>query len=218
MSFNPKIADRFHLTMSRSWWVVLAALLASTSIFAQGTVGSTGAQVSGLTASDMLTNIANQIPNVMRMVTAIAYVLGMYFIIYALMKLKEFGEARTMMSSQHHLKGPLIYLAVGTLLLYLPSAVQSGLTTFWTNPNPYEYEENTSQYAGVMSNALVVVQLFGTIAFIRGLVILSHAGEQHGGGQNSVGKGLTHIIGGVFCINIYQFVQMVFATLGISVS
>lgn len=218
MLFNLKITDRLSLTISRSWWVILAALLASTSLFAQGgTVGSTGTTVTGMTASDMLTNISSQIPSVMRMVTAIAYVMGMYFIIFGLLKLKEFGEARTMMSTQHHLRTPLTYLAVGTLLLYLPSSVQSGLTTFWANPNPYEYEENTSEYAGVMSHALIAVQLFGTIAFIRGLMILSKSGEQHGG-QDSVGKGLTHVIGGVFCINIYQFVQMVFATLGISVS
>lgn len=218
MSFNLKLIDRLLLSLSRSWWVILAALFVSTSLFAQGgQVGSTGTTVTGLTASDMLTNISNQIPNIMRMVTAIAYVMGMYFIIFGLFKLKEFGEARTMMSTQHHLKTPLTYLAVGTLLLYLPSAVQSGLTTFWADPNPYEYEENTSEYAGVMSHALVAVQLFGTIAFIRGLMILSHSGEQHGG-QNSVGKGLTHVIGGIFCINIYQFVQMIFATLGISVS
>lgn len=209
---------RIQMTMSRGWWVVLAALLATTTVYAQGgTVGSTGTAITGLNAADMLTNIASQLPNVMRMVTAIAYVLGIYFVVYGLMKLKEFGEARTMMSSQHHLKGPLIAMAVGTFLLYLPTAVQTSLSTFWAQPNPYGYTENTGLYSGVMSNALLIIQLFGTIAFIRGLVILSHAGDQQGG-QGSVGKGLTHIIGGAFCINIYQLVQMVFTTLGISVS
>ncbi len=33
--------------------------------------------------------------------------------------------------------------------------------------------------------------------------------------QGQFGKGLTHIIGGIFCINIYQFIQMISYTIGI---
>jgi hypothetical protein len=58
------------------------------------------------------------------------------------------------------------------------------------------------------------VQLVGVIAFIRGLVKLSHMG---GGHQGGIGSALTHIIGGIFCINMYDFVQLIMSTLGITV-
>ena len=75
-----------------------------------------------LSAGQMLTNIANQIPNLMRLVTAIAYVLGMIFIFIAVLKMKHLGESRTMMSREHSIMGPIIYLVIGAMLLYLPSA------------------------------------------------------------------------------------------------
>ncbi len=167
-----------------------------------------------LSAADMITHIASQIPNLMRLVTALAYVLGMGFIFHGVLALKHYGEQRTMMSGQPHLKGPLIYITVGTLLLYLPTSVQVGVSTFWTEPNPYGYLQQQDQWSQFLNNCYMVVQLFGIIAFIRGLVILTHLGG-HGGQPGTLAKGMTHIIGGILCINIYQFVQVIMITLGI---
>lgn len=168
------------------------------------------------TAAEMLQNIADQLPNIMKLVTAIAYVMGMFFIINGILKLKQYGEQRTMMSGEHHLSRPIIALVIGTALLYLPSAVQVGMSTFWANPNPYGYLDNQDPWLQTINSALIVFQLFGVISFIRGLVIISHLAG-HGGNQpGTLAKGLVHIVAGIFCINIYQFTQMVAATLGIS--
>ncbi len=216
---------RFRLNMksvaipSQLIWYVAGLLIAS-PVFAADPAGSSSAgssitsAVSGLSAQEMLNRIAGDVPRLMQMVTAIGYVLGIYFIFHSLMKFKEFGEQRTMMSSQHHMKEPLTYMFVGAMLLYLPSSVQVGMSTFFADPNPYGYSQEPDQWSQFMSNCYLVVQLFGTIAFIRGLVILSHTGG-HGGGQDSFKKGVTHIIGGLFCINIYQFVKVILFTLGI---
>ena len=169
-------------------------------------------------ASDILANIASQLPSVMRLVTAVAFVLGMYFIIAGIIKLKHYGEQRSMMSVEHSLVGPMVYFAIGALLLYLPSAVNTGMSTFWSSPNPYGYLEKADQWNALYKDCFMVIQLFGTIAFIRGLVILSRVGGHGGGGHDSLGKGLTHIIGGILCINIYQFVQVILNTMGISIS
>ena len=59
----------------------------------------------------------------------------------------------------------------------------------------------------------MIVQLVGVIAFIRGLMMLTKLGQ--GGQQASFGKVAAHIIGGVFCIDMYDFLQAVFATLGL---
>lgn len=190
--------------------IIVAFCLYSTAL-AQSTVNTS------LNAQQMLVNFAKTVPSLMYMVTAIAYVLGMYFIVAGIMKLKQLGESRTMMSSEHNIKGPIIYIVIGALLLYIPSSVQVGLSTFWSNPNPYGYTQQQDQWSDFLSNVFLVIQLIGVIAFIRGLVILSHLGSTHGQ-QGTFGRGVTHIIGGIFLINMYQFVQMVFTTLGITVS
>lgn len=170
--------------------------------------------ISGVNAQEMLETFSTNVPMLMRLVTAFAYVMGMYFIFAGILKLKHFGEARTMMSHEHSLKGPIVFLIVGTALLYLPSAVEVGMTTFWSVPCPYCYLEEHDQWTSFLSNVFIVMQLFGVIAFIRGLVILSHMGGQGGHQQGTFGRAMTHIIGGIFCINIYQFVQVILITFG----
>lgn len=172
-------------------------------------------QVSTLTATQMIENLAKQLPNVMRLITALAYVLGMFFIYRGVLQLKQFGMSRTMMSMEHHLTGPILMIVVGAFLLYLPTAVQIGMGTFWTDPNPYGYLKNQDQWAKFLNNIYLIVQIFGTIAFIRGLILLSRVGGRSGGQPGTFGTALAHIIGGIFCINIYQFVQVVLVTLGI---
>lgn len=174
-----------------------------------------GSKITSTSAQDMLVNIAKSIPNLMQLVTAFAYVMGMYLIFAGILRLKHFGESRTMMSQEHSLKGPLILLTIGALLLYLPTAVQVGLSTFWTEPNPYGYLQEKDQWSQFLNVCYLIVQFIGTIAFIRGLLTLSHLGG-HGGNQpGTFAKGLTYVIGGILCINIYQFVQVIMVTLGL---
>lgn len=195
---------------------VFAADAATGTGGASGASGASGA-VSTVSAQDMINRIVEQLPSLTRLVTAFAYVMGMWFIILSMMKFKRYGEMRTMMSAQHHLREPMTYLVVGALLLYLPSSVNVGLSTFWAEPSPYSYLEDQDQWAQFINNCFMVVQFFGVVAFVRGLAIIAQLGGQ-GGAQGAFGRGITHIIGGLFCINIYQFVQVILFTLGIQTS
>lgn len=166
-----------------------------------------------VSAQTMLVNFATQLPNLMRMVTAIAYVMGMFFMIRGIVRMKHLGEARTMMSHEHSLTAPIAYLVVGALLLYLPTTINIGMSTLWTDPNPYGYLQQTDQWAQFLNVCFMVIQFIGVIAIIRGLVSLSHVGGQ--GHQGGLKTGITQIIGGILCVNIYQFVQVILNTLGI---
>src|SRR5579883_1946781 len=167
-------------------------------------------QITGLSLQTMLANLATQIPQLMQMVTAIAYVLGFYMIAMGIVGLKHMGEMRSMMSHEHSLKAPITLLVVGALLIYLPTSVQVGMSTFWTNPNPYGYSEYSDEWSQFINVCYLIIQFIGTIGFIRGLVILSHMADRSAHGSFS--KGLSYIIGGILCINIYQTVQVIFAT------
>lgn len=171
-------------------------------------------QITSLTPESILARIEKDVPQLMRMVTAFAYVIGFYFVIDGIVKLKHVGEARTQMSQEHHVGGPIAKIAIGALLIYLPTSVQVGMSTFWTDPNPYGYIVQQDQWEQFINVCFLVVQFIGTIAFIRGLIILSHTGEGHGQ-QGEFGRGITHVIGGILCINIYQFIQVILMTIGV---
>ncbi len=172
-------------------------------------------QTNGLSipsAQTMVANIGLAIPNLTSFVTALAYVIGFVLVIRGIMQLKHMGEMRTQMSHEHHLSRPLTMIIVGALLIYLPSAVQTGLSTFWAEPNPYGYLTQSDQWQQTINVCFSIIQFIGVVAFIRGLVMMSKVGHGH---QGSLVRAVTHIIGGIFCINLYDFIQMVFATLGI---
>lgn len=188
-------------------WLLLATLMYSNS-----------AAAFGLNVATMVTNLANTMPDLMRLTTALGYVMGMCFILKSLIEFKHFSEHRTSQSTssrEYSLKTPLVYLGVGTALLYLPSSVAVGLSTFWNEPSPYAYLlETNDAWADLTNSCFMILQLIGTIAFIRGFVVLSHLSSS--AQQGTFGRAMAHIIGGIFCINMYQFVQVVMATLGAS--
>lgn len=164
---------------------------------------------------DMIVNIAATIPDLMMLTTAMAYVLGFYFVFHGLSLLKKYAEQRTQMSGEAKMSGPLLFLFVGAALIYLPSAVSSGMATFFTmNYNPYGYETGSNTATAIFISACFsIIQLIGVISFIRGLVLLAHAGQ--GGHQGTMGKAVAHIVGGVLCIDLYDFLNAVFTTLGL---
>lgn len=184
----------------------------ATPIFAQSDQQQTPLYET-ITAQSMVQTVSQQVPSLMRAVTAFAYVAGMALIVFSILKLKQYGESRTMMSHERQLLPAMALMITGALLLYLPSSVQIGLSTFWSTPNPYGYLQLQDQWNQFLSACYLIIQLIGTIALIRGLLILSKIGSHAQGA--TVGKGLLHVIGGILCINIYQFVQVVLNTLGI---
>jgi intracellular multiplication protein IcmC len=164
----------------------------------------------------MLANISADVPQFMQLVTASSYVMGMWMIFRGVSGMKAFGEQRSQMSTHTELKSAIVLLTVGTGLLYLPSSVQAGLTTFWTDPNPYGYvTEASDDFSAMYQDAFLVIQLIGTIAFIRGLLTLSQmAGHQ--GQPGVLAKGFTYIIAGICCINLNDFLAAINGSLGIT--
>lgn len=169
-----------------------------------------------LNAATFITNFSKTIPHLMQLVTAVAYVMGMFFLVNGLFHLKKYGEQRSQASGEAHLKGPILYLFVGAALLYLPTTVRVGMSTFWVNPFPYQYDTDQSgAWADLLKASFMIIQLIGIISFIRGLVMLTHLGGAGGQQQGTLGKAFAHIIAGVLCIDLYDFLQTVFNTLAL---
>lgn len=168
--------------------------------------------------AQMLVNLSAAYDPIMKMISGGAYTMGAAFAFMGIYQLKEYGEARTMMSSQTSLKAPLTYLIVAAVLVYLPTAVDIlMMSSFGNTGSPLTYSTAGGSAlvpADVTYAVLRLVQIVGLIAFIRGWVLLAQASKQ--GAQPALGKALTHIIGGILAINILGTKDVIGATFGVT--
>lgn len=165
-----------------------------------------------LSVDQVIQNIAASMPPLIGMVTAAAYVIGLIFVLRGVYKLKEYGELRTMTSSQTQIMPPVMLMVIGGMLLYFPTTYQVGLMTVFDSSSVLAYSGTSNAQADGLTSAVIeIMQLIGGIAFIRGLMILQKAGEQ-GQQQATVGKGITHIIGGLLAINAWETWQVLVNT------
>src|SRR5437764_9809062 len=73
-------------------------------------------------AEVLLVNFSRNIPLIQKLIMVLAFFMGMFFIFRALLKLKIYGEMRTMMSPHARLNQVLLLLFAGALLMYLTTA------------------------------------------------------------------------------------------------
>lgn len=166
----------------------------------------------------MLLTMTNQFPNIYRLITALAYIMGIAFIFRGVYQLKVYGDLRTMMSVQTNFKATMMVFFAGTALLYAPTAFKSMLlSTFATTTvqDPMSYEPASSMSTLLASQAVLrFVQLIGTISFIKGWVSLTHVSNPNG--RSSMSKAVTHIVAGLLAINIEGTKEILEASFGIT--
>lgn len=170
----------------------------------------------------MLNAIKSNIGPVIKLVTAVAYVIGVWFIYSAIQSLKRAGQSQMMMQQQNAIGGPLVKLIIGILLIYLPNTIDITVWTLWGHTAFGSEAESVMTYTpsggdpfGAMKEgAIALVRLIGYIAFVRGLVALSHSTDQGGGQQGGFAKGILYLIGGILAINIVETVRVIGNTLG----
>lgn len=165
----------------------------------------------------MLLTMTDQFPNIYRLITALAYLMGIAFIFRGVYQLKVYGDLRTMMSVQTNFKATMMVFFAGTALLYAPTAFKSMmLSTFATTDvtDPMSYGPAAHSLSTLLAShaVLLFVQLIGTISFIKGWVSLTHVSNPNG--RSTMGKAVTHIVAGLLAINIEGTKQMLEASFG----
>jgi intracellular multiplication protein IcmC len=168
----------------------------------------------------ILINIANNLLPVQELLSGAAYVMGIGFAMKALMSLKSHGENRQGMSQgASPLKEPALYLVVAAMMIYFPTAVDIMLNTSFGSPNILSYQQlpdNVMTFLNGNSSLgralVVIIQTIGLYAFVRGWVLVARSGGS-GSQPGGLGKGLTHVFGGVLAINIVGTLEMIDNTL-----
>ncbi len=169
---------------------------------------------SPIDVDQMLANIQEQLPYLTEFVTALCYLSGVYFIFKAMYALKQYGEMRTMMASGTDLRGPITQIGLAVCLLFSPTIIDVGLTTFYGDSSILAYDETGTEWDTLANTIIAIVQFVGGVAFLRGIFIFHKLGS----GQAQPGtfaKGVTHLIGGVIALNIVQATKILYDTLGI---
>lgn len=171
--------------------------------------------------SDILNNLANSLAPVERLITGGAYLMGCAFLFKAIYSLKVYGESRTMMSNNASIKEPLVYLFIGAIFIYFPTAFAVLMQTSFGYSNVLQYAPISSQNDSMntlFGNAAVgrpltmLIQVIGLVAFFRGWVLIARSASQ-GQPPGGTGKGLVHVFGGILAINIVGTINMVNNTL-----
>lgn len=168
------------------------------------------------TLTTMLTTLAGQTPALLRMLMALSYVIGLFFFFSAVYKLKQYGDLRTMMSSSTDLRTPIMQLVMGAMFLFFPNTIQVAMQTVFNTASPLAYHGGGDQtHKEIISAVIKIMQVFGVVAVLRGLMMLSKAGQQ--GQPNMMGKGTMHLVAGVLAINIYGTWQVLENSLGFAI-
>lgn len=166
--------------------------------------------------SYMLSQIQAQIPALIRLVVAIAYLTGMIMIVIGIGKLKAYGHQTVMSSSHASFTPSLVYFLIGTILMFFPTMVNVGTNSVMTGGGDVAYSYNISTagfgYANLFSAIISIIHLVGYIAFLRGWLMLVRLGNHAQAGTLS--KGLVHIIGGIMAINIISTWEVIKVSFG----
>jgi intracellular multiplication protein IcmC len=170
----------------------------------------------GQDLSTMMQTFQNNLGPVYILVVALSYVMGIWFITDSVFRLKKFAQQRTMMSTTASMAKPLILMALGLSLLYFPSFVNITTQTLWvygSSSSVLKYPVEPSTWDAFIHPLIDTVRLFGLIAVVRGVVLLTKLANESAQ-PGSMGKGLMHIVAGTLAINIVGTTNVIKATFG----
>lgn len=185
----------------------------------------TGGEVACWIASqvNVLTNLANSMLPVEKMLIGGAYLMGLLFVFKSITSFKTYGEAKTSMSGGGaHIKEPLTFLMVGVILLYFPTSFKIFMQTSFGYSSVLQYAPINSgsdalntlfgNGSAVGEPLSIIIRVIGLIAFIRGWVLISRSASQ-GQPPGGTGKGFMHIFGGILAMNIVGTLNVINNTL-----
>ncbi len=144
----------------------------------------------------MIGNISSALVPVQSVITGLAYMVGILFIIHSIMKFLKIGNARSGGGSQEKMFVPIAYLLGGAALIFLPTSVQTLSDSTFGLGNALEYTQYNPY--NIYSAMKVVIQTAGIVWFFRGCVLLTHSSEP---GVQEGSKGLTFLFAGILAMN-----------------
>lgn len=207
---------KIHTRYYRAIWVILCAFLLPSLAYGQPHIGGDPSSLLWVDVTHMLASISKEIPVLVRFIVAFSYTMGVCLVAAGIIKLKSFGHNTVMMSTQANATVPMVYVFVGTMMVYFVTILNVGSMTVLASPTDslmrYTSVNEASPFTGVINVVVMIVQLVGYIAFLRGWFILMKVGSNNSPG--TLGKGVVHLLGGVLAANIMTTWAVLMQTFG----
>lgn len=133
-----------------------------------------------------------------RLVKFSAYIVGIFLVMGSIFKFSQLGS-----NPQLQAKTPITMFVAGIGIFALIGTVSIATQTLAMGSGPGDILLKntggwTAQTMAAITGVLTFIRLIGYIAFIRGWLLINQYGM---GKEGTLGKGLTHIFGGVAAIN-----------------
>lgn len=168
------------------------------------------------TLATMINNMQRSVQGIWTLVVAGSYIIGVSFVILSIFKLKKYGQMRTMMDNNANITGPVLYLFIGIVLIYVKEMADIVLATVWSNESLDSLKSwqggGQTGIFGISYAVQQIIRLMGLIAFVRGWMILAKLSSESRQ-PGTLSKGLLHIFGGILGINIGGTLELLHATL-----
>ena len=176
---------------------------------------STGSS-SSATTETMLITFGQNLPALWNLAEGLIGLIGIVLLINGLLVMKEIGERR----GEHTVKGVVISLFAGTMLVYLSSTISTLNMTLFATSSITAYSSDTSgllDSTGVAGMQVVVgmVNLIGLIAVSRGLYNLHRIGNGKASHDITMFRIWAFVIGGILCLNVVAFANILEYSVGI---
>lgn len=168
----------------------------------------------------LIQNLAAEAPQMMGLVKAIAFLLGIIFFVTSLVMAAK--SANPSSRADHGKNAWLWSMVTGVLMMALPETISSVAMTLFGGDgvpsNPMAYWDPVQGGSGKLAPLLPLLQIVGLIAVIRGLVVFRTVGMygNHSKGNASVGRGLVLIIAGVMLVHMQNVLKMISGLTGLS--
>jgi intracellular multiplication protein IcmC len=190
------------------FFVFICLFLISPLAHAQGddflNIGGSYVQNLWIDVTVVLANIAKEARPIAKFVVALSFTFGFCLVCLGIIKLKSYGHNTVMMSTHANPTIPLVYVTIGSIMMSFTTMLNVGSMTVFASPtdNMLVYQGATpgSPFSQLMSTVVVIIQVVGYIAFLRGWFILMKIGSNNSPG--TMGKGLVHLLGGILAANI----------------
>lgn len=170
------------------------------------TIGQVTSTVStAVSNADIGTMFANgqaSFDAIIKLLKIASYIIGIYLVVGSIFKFSQLGTQRDL---SVHTPLVMFFSGIGIFALVGTISIATATLAMGSGPGDIFVTGNagwTAQTNAAMKGVLTFIRMVGYIAFIRGWLMINAYGQGGHNGQGKLGRGLTHIFGGVAAINV----------------
>ena len=156
--------------------------------------------------TQIILNFSQSLGPIQILISALAYLLGLIFIITAIFKLHSIGSVGA--PANERVFVPIAYLIGGGVLIFAPTAFKALSATVFGSTSILQYAALNP--VNVTAAIILIIQTAGLVWFVRGCVLLVSASQP---GVQEGPKGMVFLCAGILAMNFEATIAAINAIL-----